>query len=169
MLMTALYNIKVFGMGGTIDKTVYSYDAGNYVVDAPYAQRIIEGANVTVEIDIESLVRKDSLELTDQDRELLRAKVSQEPCNQIIVTHGTDTIPESAKALSGIVGKTIVFTGAMLPGRFVDSDATFNLGGAVIAAQTLSPGLYLVMHGRVIDVLKAIKDRSQSLFLEESE
>lgn len=165
--MTVFNDIRVFGMGGTIDKTVYSYDARDYVVDAPYVGRIIEEANVTVQIDIESLVRKDSLELTDQDRELLRAKVSQEPCNRIIVTHGTDTIPESAKALSGIVGKTIVFTGAMLPGRFVDSDATFNLGGAVIAAQTLPPGLYLVMHGRVFDALKAVKDRGKSLFLEE--
>lgn len=67
--------------------------------------------------------------------------------------------------LSDIQGKTIVFTGAMLPARFIDSDATFNIGGAVIAAQSLPPGLYLVMHGKVFDARQVVKDRAQSLFL----
>ncbi len=163
--MTSSCDIKVFGMGGTIDKSVFSYETLNFVVADPQAARIIDGSNVTARILIESLVRKDSLDLTDSDRALLKSKVLSEPCSRIVITHGTDTIPESAKVLSDILGKTIVFTGAMLPARFFDSDATFNLGGAIIAAQTLPPGLYLVMHGRVFDPLKAVKDREKSLFL----
>lgn len=162
--MTAPCDIKIFAMGGTIDKTVYNYNAGNYVVSNPQAQRIIESSNVTANISIESIVQKDSLELTEQDRLLLRDKIKSDSCIRIVVTHGTDTVPETAKVLSSISGKTIVFTGAMLPARFIDSEANFNLGGAVIAAQTLPAGLYLVMHGRVFDPLKVTKDRSKSLF-----
>ena len=158
-------DVKIFGMGGTIDKTVYSYDALNYVVAAPQAERIVSTSNITAKISIESLVQKDSLDLTDEDRALLRRKVQTEPCPRIIITHGTDTVPQSASVLSDIAGKTIVFTGAMLPARFFDSDASFNLGGAVIAAQTLPPGLYLVMHGKVFNPLKVTKDRERSLFL----
>ena len=159
------YDIKIFGMGGTIDKSTFSYDALNFVVAEPQAERIIAGSNVTANICIESLIRKDSLDLTDEDRALLHDRVAEETCSRIVITHGTDTIPQSAEMLSSISGKTIVFTGAMLPARFFDSDACFNLGGAIIAAQTLPPGLYLVMHGRVFDPCKVVKDRNKSLFL----
>jgi len=162
---TSPCDIKLFGMGGTIDKSVYSYDALNFIVADPQAERIIAGSNVTASILIESLVQKDSLDLTDEDRKLLRDKVINEPCSRIVITHGTDTVPESAKVLSDVPDKTIVFTGAMLPARFFDSDASFNLGGAIIAAQTLPPGLYLIMHGRIFDPRKVVKDRNKSLFL----
>ncbi|MCB1537473.1 MAG: asparaginase [Rhodospirillales bacterium] len=162
------YDIKVFAMGGTIDKDIYSYDHSSYIVNEPRAPKILEAANVSARIVIESLVKKDSLDLDDQDRALLNGKIRGEPCPRIVVTHGTDTVTKSAQALDGISGKTIVFTGAMLPGRFVDSDAAFNMGGAIIAAQTLPPGLYLIMHGRVLDPLTVKKDRLKSLFLQDN-
>ena len=163
------YDIKLLGMGGTIDKTVYSYDHFNYVVAEPQAPKIISASNVSVRVSSLSLARKDSLELTDEDRDLLLRTVKAEPCTRIIITHGTDTIPLSANVLKEVEGKTIVFTGAMLPARFIDSDASFNVGGAVIAAQALPFGMYLLMHGRIFDPTHVIKDRDRSLFLSETQ
>jgi len=164
--MTADYDIKLFGMGGTIDKVVYSYDHFNYVVAEPQAEGIIGASNVAVRIAVESVVKKDSLELTQEDRDALFRAVSAEPCSRIIITHGTDTVPETAKTLAAITGKTVIFTGAMLPARFVDSDASFNIGGAIIAAQILPVGQYLIMHGKVFDPLCVVKDRVSSTFRE---
>jgi L-asparaginase len=166
-MMSLDYDIKIFGMGGTIDKVVYSYDHLNYVVANPQIEKIISGANASVKISVQSLCQKDSLDLTADDRTMLRQAIEAEPCSRIIITHGTDTIPASAAALAqGLIDrKTIVFTGAMLPARFLDSDAPFNIGGAVIAVQTLPAGMHLVMHGKVFNPLHVIKDRNRSLFM----
>lgn len=161
-----IYEIKLFAMGGTIDKVVLAGDKMNYTVGSPQAERILAGSNLTVKISIESVVKKDSLTLTDQDRAILKDKIISEQCNRIIITHGTDTIPDTARYLKDISEKTIVFTGAMLPARFFDSDATFNLGSAVIAAQTLPPGLYLTMHGKIMNPLKAVKNSSLAQYSE---
>lgn len=158
------YDIKLFSMGGTIDKSFYNTQTSSYIVSTPQAERILGNANLSLEISIESLVQKDSLDLNTEDRELLLRRIENEQCSRIIITHGTDTLRETAHFLKNVLHKTIVFTGAMLPARFVDSDAAVNLGGALIAAQTLASGLYLVMHGRVFNPLTVEKDREKSLF-----
>src|SRR5215468_2062924 len=104
--------IKFFTTGGTIDK-VYFDAKSEFEVGPPQVLEVVKDAHVTFEFDIESILRKDSLDMTDADRQLVRQKVSNETCQFIVVTHGTDTMVETAKALEGIHGKTIVLTGSM--------------------------------------------------------
>ena len=96
------------------------------------------------------IVKKDSLEITDEDREKLKTLIKASDADKIIVTHGTDTMPETAQSLSSIPNKTIVITGAMRPERFTNSDADINLGMAIAAVQVSPPGVYICMHGLVI-------------------
>jgi L-asparaginase len=109
-------------------------------------------------------MRKDSLDLTDDDRALIRDRVAAEPADRILITHGTDTMIETARLLSGIGGKTIVLTGSMQPARLRVSDAAFNVGAAVVAVQTLPPGVYLVMNGCIFDPATARKNRDRHRF-----
>jgi len=97
------------------------------------------------------LLRKDSLELTDQDREKIRQAVATSSARQIVITHGTDTMVVTARSLAGIADKTVVLTGAMQPARFRATDALFNVACALTAAQTLPPGVYIAMNGRIFD------------------
>ena len=143
-------DITIFTAGGTIDK-VYFDAKGGYEVGAPMVKDILENARVTSAIPVVELLRKDSLEMTDSDRWAVRAAVEECAASRVIVTHGTDTMAETAKVLGGIHGKTIVLTGALQPGRFADSDAPFNLGMAIAAAQILSAGVYLVANGQVFE------------------
>ena len=106
---------------------------------------------MTFEHEVESVLRKDSLDMTDSDRALIRERVAAEPASRIVVTHGTDTMILTALALKGIPGKTIVLTGSMQPARLRVTDAGFNLGTAVAAAQTLPPGVYIAMNGRIFN------------------
>lgn len=140
--------ISVYTVGGTIDK-VYFDARSAYEVGAPEVARLFERAKTTFEYDVHEIARKDSLELTPDDRAALRSRVLADDCAMILITHGTDTMTETAQALTGIPGKTIVLTGALEPARFIDSDAPFNVGMAIAALQTCPPGVYLVMNGRV--------------------
>jgi L-asparaginase len=151
-------SLKIFTTGGTIDKVVYSYGSLNYVVGDPQIRQLLEESNVRFTYTIESICKKDSLEMTDPDRQLVFERVSGCTENKVIITHGTDTIIETAKVLKPILDKTIVLTGAILPAKFYDTDAKFNIGGAVIAAQVLPPGLYLVMNGLILDPLSVKKN-----------
>ena len=155
--------IKIFTTGGSIDKT-YSTQVSDFVVGEPHIGRVLMDANVNLEYEIEALIAKDSLEITDDDRARIVEKVRAEMCPRIVITHGTDTLIQTADALSGIPGKTIVLTGAMQPAAFKHTDADFNLGGAVIAAQTLPPGVYIVMNGRVFDPRRAKKNLEANRF-----
>jgi L-asparaginase/Glu-tRNA(Gln) amidotransferase subunit D len=94
-------------------------------------------------------MRKDSLELTDADRALIAARVAAAPGARILITHGTDTMTDTARALAHIPGKTIVLVGALAPARFSESDAAFNLGMAFACCQVAPPGIYITMHGQV--------------------
>ncbi len=116
--------IKFFAAGGTIDK-VYFDALSEYQVGAPQVDAILKDANVAFEYEVASLTRKDSLEMTDDDRLAIRHAVETDPCERNIITHGTDTMAETAQALLGIPGKTIVFTGAMEPAISRYTDATF--------------------------------------------
>ena len=140
--------IKIYTTGGTIDK-VYFDQKSDYQVGDPQANGVLERANVVLDYEVESIIRKDSLDFTDDDRELIRKKVASTPLERVVITHGTDTMIDTAKVLKNISGKTIVMTGSMYPAQFRDSDAVFNIGGAVTAAQILGPGVYIVMNGRV--------------------
>ena len=142
--------IKIYTTGGTIDK-VYFDQKSDYQVGDPQATGVLERANVVLDYEVESIIRKDSLDFTDEDRELIRKKVASTPLKRIVITHGTDTMIDTAKVLRNISGKTIVLTGSMYPAQFRDSDAVFNIGCAVTAAQILVPGVYIVMNGRIFN------------------
>lgn len=160
--MTALH---IFTTGGTIDK-IYFDAKSEYEVGEPQIGEILREMNVQVQFTITSLMRKDSLDMNDADRALIRKAVAEASESRIVITHGTDTMTETARALADIPGKTMVLTGALNPARFRGSDAMFNIGGALIAAQWLPPGVYLVMNGRIFDGRKARKNRERNRFEE---
>lgn len=138
--------------GGTIDK---GYPQGKdnhgygFVVGEPAFVSILKRARPAYGWTTQSVVRKDSLDMTDDDRELIKKAVAADNHYKVVVTHGTDTIKLTAEVLSEIPGKTIVLTGAYDPEKFRDSDADFNLGMAVAAVQCLPPGVYLALGGLV--------------------
>jgi L-asparaginase len=157
--------IKFITTGGTIDK-VYFDAKSEYEVGPPQVAELLHEANVTFQFEIESVLRKDSLDMTDADRDLIREKVVGDPYMRIVVTHGTDTMVQTARKLIGIAGKTIVLTGSMQPARFRVTDAEFNLGTAVAAAQALPPGVYIAMNGRIFDPLRSRKNAANHCFEE---
>jgi L-asparaginase len=155
--------IKVFTTGGSLDKG-YSTKESAFLVQEPQIEVVLREANVCFEYEIEPLFRKDSLELTDEDREEIVRRVSQDPSSHILVTHGTDTMVLTGQRLGGIAGKTIVLTGAMQPASFKHTDAHFNIGFAMAALQTLPQGVYVAMNGGVFDPRTARKNMDQDRF-----
>jgi L-asparaginase len=142
--------IKIYTTGGSIDK-VYSTQESNFVVGEPQVLNILAEGNVTFEYEVESLLKVDSLAITEEDRRAIADRIRTDPHRHIILTHGTDTMVETAQALADIPGKVIVLTGAMQPAAFKKTDAAFNVGCAVIAVKTLPEGVYLVMNGQIQD------------------
>jgi L-asparaginase len=157
--------IKIYTTGGTIDK-VYFDQKSEYQVGDPQAKGVLERANVDLDYEVESIIRKDSLDFTDEDRELIRKKVASTPLERVVITHGTDTMIDTAKVLKSILGKTIVMTGSMYPAQFRDSDAVFNIGCAITAVQILVPGVYIVMNGRIFLPHRARKNVELNKFEE---
>ena len=157
--------IKIFSVGGTIDK-VYFDQLSEYQVGLPNAQEILDGLPIAFEYEIESLLRKDSLDMNETDRQLVFERVAADPSTKIILTHGTDTMIDTGKKLSGLRGKCIVLTGAMEPARFKSSDAVFNVGVAVGAVSSLPDGVYIAMNGRIFDPFKCRKNRDKRMFEE---
>ena len=142
--------LEIFTTGGTIDK-VYFDAKSKFEVGEPQILEVLREANLSIDYQVTPLMRKDSLELTDQDRELVRKAVEASTTTRIVITHGTDTMTDTARALTEITGKTIVLTGAMQPARFRSTDAVFNIASAMMAAQTLAEGVYITMNGQVFD------------------
>jgi len=155
--------IAIFTTGGTIDK-VYFDANGNYHVGAPMVRELLEHARLGETPQITELLRKDSLEMTDADRQVIHAALAACPAPRILVTHGTDTMVATALALTDIADKTIVLTGALQPGRFADSDAAFNLGLAYGAVQLCSAGVYVVANGTVFPAHKVRKNLQLNRF-----
>ena len=155
--------IAIFTTGGTIDK-VYFDAKGGYEVGVPMVQRILQDARVLVDVSVTELLRKDSLQMTDADRDTIRQALVDSVTTRIIVTHGTDTMIETARVLKAVRDKTIVLTGALQPARFTDSDAPFNLGMAMAAVQTLPPGVYVVANGTVFPADRVRKNRELNRF-----
>lgn len=162
---THQYIVKIafFTTGGTIDK-IYFDSLSDYEVGDPQVIDILAEAQVGFEYEVHNLFRKDSVHLTDEDRSRIRAEVEAEPSTQIIVTHGTDTMVETALALQNIAGKIIVLTGSLSPARFKTSDAEFNLGMAIAAVQSLPEGVYITMNGRIFEAATVRKNRTTNRF-----
>ncbi len=158
-------SILILTTGGTIDK-VYFDALSEYQIVESGIPALLKEARVALPFRIEEVCRKDSLELTAEDRAAIAARAAAAPETRIVITHGTDTMTETAKVLSAAVpGKVIVLTGALAPARFAESDAAFNLGMAFAAAQTCAPGVWIAMSGEVFDGLKVRKDREAGRFV----
>lgn len=155
--------LRILTTGGTIDK-IYFDDKSEFAVGEPEIGRILQEAQVAFDYDVVQLMRKDSLELDDDDRELIRRTVAEDECEHILITHGTDTMTDTAAVLGDIPGKTIVLAGALHPARFRTSDAIFNIGMAVAAAQSMPPGVYVTMNGRIFDAVRVQKNRDRNRF-----
>jgi len=155
--------IKIFTTGGTFDKIYFDVKSEFHIGD-PIIGELLEEANVSFDYEITSLLKKDSLDINDADREIICNAVSSVKEKRILITHGTDTMVETARALLEIRDKTIVLLGAMQPARMRDSDATFNLGFASAAVQLLPLGVHLVMNGQVFDPRRVSKNRSLNRF-----
>lgn len=160
--------LLVVTTGGTIDK-IYFDAKSDYQVGDPAIKDVLEGVGVAFSYEIISLTRKDSLEITEQDRSMMLEYLRSRPEKHILITHGTDTMVETASVLSGLDDRTIVLTGALNPASFRGSDAEFNIGGAVVAVATLPPGCYLVMNGKAWVWSEVVKDRSLGKFVARSQ
>ena len=158
-----MQDLLVVTTGGTIDK-VYFDDKSDFQVGEPQIGRILEDLGVAFRFRVIPIIRKDSLNIDAADRELLRATIVAQPTRHVLVTHGTDTMVETARALATIADRTIVLTGALNPARFRGSDAEFNIGTAVGAVQSLAPGVYIAMNGRIWDPLKVRKNVTANRF-----
>lgn len=157
--------LHIITTGGTIDK-IYFDRLSEFQVGEPQIAEVLRQANVAFTWEIEPLLRKDSLELTDEDRQLVRARVEAAPHARVLVTHGTDTMCETGRVLLGIPGKTVVLTGSLHPAMFKASDAVFNIGFALACVQTLPPGVYVAMNGRIFDPARTRKNRAANSFEE---
>ena len=156
-------HIRFITTGGTIDKIYFDALSDYHVGESPLQSILLEGL-VELEHDIVPLLRKDSLEVTDEDRAALREYISNDDATHYVITHGTDTMPETAEVLRGFEGKTIVLTGALTPARFRTTDAPFNVGMAVATVQIAPPGVYIAMSGPVFEAGAVRKNRAATRF-----
>ncbi len=151
--------LLIIQTGGTIDKD-YPKQTGGYAfeIGAPAVTRIFANIHPLFEYEIFPFLQKDSQEITDIDRKSLKNYCLSTHYDKILITHGTDTMIETAKYISGIQGKVVVITGAMRPEKFSDSDAAFNIGVAMGALNVLNHGVYLAMNGRIYPSNKVQRD-----------
>ena len=162
--MTARQPITVLTTGGTIDKSYFDALSAYQITDTVVA-RLLEVGRVTHPFTVVEFSRKDSLELTDEDRDRLFDAVRDAPSDRIVITHGTDTMAATAERLATVEGKTIVLVGAWSPARFAETDAPFNLGMAFATCQVAAPGVYITMNGTVFRGDEVAKDRELGSFV----
>ena len=155
--------IRFITTGGTIDK-IYFDALSQFEVGESVVQHILTDGLVDLEYDVVSLFQKDSLEIDDADRKVLRDYIETDDATHYVITHGTDTMPDTAAALSNLEGKTIVLTGALTPARFRTTDAVFNVGMAVATVQVAEPGVYIAMSGQVFEAGAVRKNRAENRF-----
>ncbi len=156
--------VRLFVTGGTFDKEYDELDGSLFFEDT-HLPDMLEMGRCRLDVRVRTLMMIDSLEMTDADRELIahNCAAAQEP--HVVITHGTDTMVDTARVLAGAVSdKTIVLTGAMIPIAFGSSDGLFNLGGALTAVQVLPPGVYITMNGRVFRWDEVRKNRDRGVF-----
>ena len=155
--------LLVVTTGGTIDK-IYFDDMSDYQIGEPLIGQILDHLQVGFEFEINALMRKDSLHITDEDRNTIHDAVAASDANHILITHGTDSMVKTALVLADIPNKTMVLTGALNPARFRDSDAIFNIGCAVGAVQSLPHGAWIAMSGTIWDPGNVRKNRDKNRF-----
>jgi L-asparaginase len=157
--------IRLFITGGTFDKE-YDELTGQLYFKESHLPEMLKLGRCNLTLEIRTLMMIDSLQMTDADRSLILEECRSAPENRIVITHGTDTMAATARALAAIPGKTIVLTGAMVPYKFGSSDGLFNLGSALAFAQTLTPGVYVAMNGRCFRGDSVRKNRQTGMFEE---
>lgn len=153
--------------GGTIDKD-YPRPTKGYAfeISEPAVKRILKKLNPSFDYEILSVLKKDSFDITEEDREVIYKTCKKQKNNRIIITHGTDTMVETAMKLSDIKNKVIILTGSMKPERFSDSDAPINVGVALGAINILKDGIYIAMHGRVFKWNRVKRNPGTGQFIE---
>ena len=156
-------NLLIVTTGGTIDK-IYFDDMSDYQIGKPMIGQILKQLQVGFKFKVKALMRKDSLHVTDEDRQTIRDEITASNASHVLITHGTDSMVKTALVLADIPGKTMVLTGALNPARFRDSDAVFNIGCAVGALQSLPPGAWIAMNGCIWDPQKVRKNRAKNRF-----
>jgi len=158
-----MQQLTVFTTGGTIDK-VYFDAASEFQVGHPVVEELLTKMNVSFDVKVKQIMRIDSLDMTDEHRKIIQCAVRDDNCANILITHGTDGMVETANALNQIKGKKIVLTGALQPAAFADNDAVFNIGCAVAAIQLIQDGVYIAMNGQIFAADNVIKNRSKNRF-----
>ena len=158
--------VRILVTGGTFDKE-YNEITGELYFKDTHMREILDLGRSKLEVKIRTLMLIDSLEMTDDDRVVILDNCKRVPENQIVITHGTDTMTVTAKVIADAnLEKTIVLTGAMIPYKFGSSDGLFNFGGALAFAQSLPPGVYIAMNGRYFDWDKVEKNKKTGVFEE---
>lgn len=156
--------IRLFVTGGTFDKE-YDELHGTLEFGDTHLPEMLEMGRCRLDVSVRTLMMVDSLEMTEGDREMIAHNCIDVPEDRIVITHGTDTMVDTASVLARKVpDKTIVLTGAMIPIAFGSSDGLFNLGGALTAVQTLPPGVYVAMNGRIFPWDNVRKNRDTGIF-----
>ncbi|HLF64328.1 MAG TPA: asparaginase domain-containing protein [Saprospiraceae bacterium] len=157
--------IQVFVTGGTFDKE-YNYITGELYFKDTHLKDMFERGRCTLDIAVKTLMMIDSLEMTDEDRQMIIHHCKETPADKVLITHGTDRMVNTAEALATAqIPKTIVLTGAMVPYAFgTSSDGFFNLGSALAFVQVLLPGVYIAMNGRYFDWNEVQKDPMTGYF-----
>ena len=159
-------SIRIFVTGGTFDKE-YNELNGQLHFQNTLIPELLKMGRCRLDIEVRTLMLIDSLDMTETDRNIITDSCIRTPEDQIIITHGTDTMCETAKRLSAEnLNKTIVLTGAMIPIRFGSSDGLFNLGSSLAYVQTLPPGVYIAMNGRYFNWNNVRKNRQTGYFEE---
>ena len=157
--------ITLIATGGTLEKT-YQPTKGEMGFEGSLLHRLLKVTRHTLPLEIVECMQIDSLEMTDAHREKIYAACIASKNELIIITHGTDTMPETASFLSGrIKDKTIILTGAMIPATVEKTDALFNIGTAMAFVQTLEKGIYIAMNGRIFKAGKVAKDKKRGIFI----
>ena len=156
--------IKIFITGGTFDKE-YNELTGELYFKNSHMYELLELGRCRLDVDIETLMMVDSIEMSKTERNYIIQKCIEEPIKQIIITHGTDTMVKTARILADAVNdKTIVLTGAMIPVRFGSSDGLFNMGSALSFVQALSHGVYIAMNGQIFNQKNVRKNKKLGIF-----
>lgn len=156
--------IKIFVTGGTFDKE-YNELTGELFFKQTHLQEMLKTGRCHVDLDVETLMMIDSLQMTDAGRQLILDRCRSTPESQIVITHGTDTMDQTAALLGAhLHGKTVVLTGAMVPYQFGSSDGMFNLGAALAFVQSLAPGVYVAMNGKCFGWKTVHKNRELGIF-----
>jgi len=155
--------IRFVTTGGTIDKIYFDALSQFEIGDSQIKHILTEGL-ADFDYEIVPLLQKDSIDLTDEDRTTIRDYIAGDTAERFVITHGTDTMSETADVLADLTDKTIVLTGALSPARFKSTDAVFNVGMAVAAAQVAPPGVYIAMSGQVFTAGEVRKNRAENRF-----